>query len=193
MTYFEIKNRLMQLRAFRGLYADFLNFPDRYHYTPAVITMDKMRVLVSQVIQSLINIGYGEKMIRVEKKFDGKKVRINIFKAIFRERLQRRYSLDDEIPLKILDSAIARYEGRLWRERILLFNPVYWVFLAFDYFLKLPFYIIQNSGVEYRFDKTLSYKIYLAVGHFILFIYLLKISGLYNWLSRDILALLIKF
>lgn len=191
MNYFETKSRLEQLNEFRELYREFLNFSERYYYPPAVITMEKMRSLVSQVIQSLISIGYGERMIRKEKKFDGKKIRINIFKAIFRERLQRRYALDEEIPLKVLDSAIAKYQGILWRQKIQLFNPVFWIFHIADYFLRLPFMIIRNSGINYKFEKSAIFQIYLASGHLALFAYLLKISGLLTWLDRDILAVII--
>ena len=193
MNYFETKKRLEQLIKFRDLYRDFIEFPDRYHYTPAAVMMEKMRPLVTQVIHSLIAIDYGEKMIRKEKKFDGKRVRINIFKAIFRERLQRRYALEEDIPLKVLDSAIAKYQSMLWSRQIQLFNPIFWVFHVFDHFLRFPFMIIRNTGIKFDFERSALFQIYLVAGHFLLFAYVLKITGLFTWFHRDILAVLLKF
>lgn len=193
MNYFETKKRLENLLEFRALYREFLEFPARYDYVPARIVLDKMRPRVSMVINSLIRIGQGNRMIKVEKSFGGKKVRVNMFKAIFHRKLQRRYSLDKRIPLKILDSAIASYQTRLWGQKIQLFNPVFWLFQISDYFLKIPLNLLDHFGYADRAEETVSGRVYLALGQLAIFGYFLKISGLFEFIRNDIIAVFFGF
>ncbi len=193
MNYFEIKNRLDTLRKFRGLYIQILKTSSRHENKEAGKILTELRPLTPLTMNSLIKIGQGYKMIKIEKDFSGKRIRINIFRAIFRQKLQRRYGLDEKAPLKVLDSAIAEYQGNLWRQKIQLFNPLFWIITFVDFALGIPLNLLGRIFPRADFETSLPARLYLAAGQLIVFLYLADFAGLFGWLRWDLLAAILNF
>ena len=189
MNYFEIKNRFQVLEEFRNVYQSYLNYAYKTNdYVAAQQCLDRLQPKTAIITNSLVQIGYARNMMRSEKTVGGKKIKINLIKAIFNKKLQRRYSLNEQIPLKILNLSVARYQTLLWQQQIQLFNPFFWLFHSLEYFLKIPFRAFDSFCFEENIEDLILPRIYLASGQIVLFLYIFKLTGIFDWLKQDLFA-----
>ena len=150
MDYFEVKQRLDCMQQFRNLYADYIDFTNRPNNVPAQMVRQKMEPLEPMVVESLKKVNLGHLITRDAPVHGGKKVRVNLIKAIFRDHVIRRFSVKDKEPLEILDEGLLAYRNLLWRQRLHLFNPVFWLYHFGLFLARLPILIFRSAG----FDTT---------------------------------------
>ncbi len=190
MTYFEVKKRLKNLTRFRNLYQEYLNFPSRRDYVPANIVRNKMVTLLPLTVDSLRKIRMGILVTRIEPSRGGKKVKINLIKAIFREHLIIRFSLDEQAPLKILNRAVTKYQRLLWAQAIQLFNPLFWLYHFFDFIVRLPFKLLVDVGLKIdNLEESTLARLYIAASQIILFYYVFKVVGFIDWIKGSLVLL----
>lgn len=79
-------------------------------------------------------------------------MRINVIKAIFRDSVIKQFSLDERLPLEILEKGIVQYRKLLWEQRLQLYNPVFWLFRFFGFVARLPFLFCRQAG--YNTEKA---------------------------------------
>lgn len=192
MTYFEVKKRLEYLRQFRNLYAQYIEFTNRPNNLPAQMVLQKMEPLLPMTVESVKKVGLGRLITRDAPVRGGRKVRINLIKAIFRDTVIQRFSVKDEEPLEILDKAILAYRSRLWREKVQLFNPIFWLFQFGLFIARLPIMIFKYAGYDTtKAEELASVKFYLASFQILYFYLIADALGLIEWLRFDILAVLL--
>ena len=76
--------------------------------------LQKLEPMAALTVDSLRRVGLGSMITHDAPAKGGKKVRINIIKAIFRPHLVRHFSLEDSDVLKLLDRGIVKYRIRVW-------------------------------------------------------------------------------
>lgn len=190
MTYFEIRNRLEALSRFRLLCRDYAEFTERDDNPAARIVREKMEPLLPLVLDSLRRVGLGATVTRDAPARGGRKVRVNIIKAIFREQVRKRYSLDWRAPLSVLDNGIAVYQTRLWRALVQLFNPFFWLYHFTAFVAALPLLVLGQTGVDTEhIQLSAAYRFYLVVFQLVVTAGLLYWTGVLTWFRFDILAL----
>jgi hypothetical protein len=164
MTYFEIRERLDCLTQFRSLFKEYTQFHNREKNKAAQVVREKMEPLLGLTVDSLKRVNLGSTITRDAPARGGHKLRINLIRAIFREHLIRRFMLNDETPMKILDSGIARYKSRLWRERVQLFNPLFWLYHFSEFLARLPILFLSKAGCDIRqAEKSKGFRVYIVL------------------------------
>jgi len=192
MTYFEVKERLECLQQFRNLYAEYIEFTNRPNNVPAQMVRRKMEPLLPMVVESLQKVGLGRLITRDAPVRGGRKVRINLIKAIFRDTIIKRFSLEDKGPLKILDKGILAYRNRLWQQKVQLFNPVFWLYHFGLFLARLPIMIFRSAGYDTsKAEELASVKFYLVAFQILYFYLIADAIGFIEWLRFDIIAVLL--
>ncbi|MEA2030027.1 MAG: hypothetical protein U9N55_00300 [candidate division Zixibacteria bacterium] len=190
MTYFEIRNRLNGLQEFRNLYREYLDFTNREGNLPAQMVRQKMEPMIVQTCDSLRRVKLGRMITRNAPSKGGKRLKINLIKAIFRDELRRDFSLSDQIPLDILDKGIVRYKTLLWQQTLMLFNPFFWLYLLGGFLADFPLLVFRRAGYDTDYAESLTsvriYKIFVQV---LIFGMVIKWTGIVDWIRIDILAL----
>ena len=190
MDYFETKERLNNLIEFRRLYVEYISFTNRPHNPAGEMVRSRMQPLLPLTVESLRKVGLGGMITRDAPVHGGKKVRINLIKAIFRDQVIKRFSLDDTGPLQILDKGVVKYQKRLWQQKVQLFNPIFWLFQFGSFLAKLPFHIARAAGYDTDpAEKLALVKVYLVLFQLAYFYALFKTFGVFDWVRIDILAL----
>lgn len=92
MNYFEVKDRLESLLRFRTLYVEYIGFTNREENPAARIIRQKMEPLAPITVESLRQVGLGGMVTRDAPAHGGRKIRINLIKAIFRDLIIRRFT-----------------------------------------------------------------------------------------------------
>ncbi len=189
MTYFEVKGRLEDLKRFRGLYREYIDFTNRETNLPAQMVRRKMEPMVSGTVDSLRQVRLGRLVTRHAPAKGGGKVKINIIRAIFREPVRSYFMLDDHTPLEILDRGINVYRRLLWRQKVQLFNPLFWLLQFAGFLADLPFFIFRRAGYDtMEIEKSKAVRAYRAAIQILALILLAKWSGLIDWIWFDILG-----
>lgn len=192
MTYFEVKERLEALVLFRNQYAEYIEFTNRPTNVPAQMVLRKMEPLLTMTVESLKKVGLGRLITRDAPVRGGKKVRINLIKAIFRDEIIQRFSLKDREPLEILDEGILAYRNRLWPQKLQLANPLFWLFQFGVFLSRLPILVFQKAGFDTtQAEKAGSVKFYLATFQILYFYLIADAIGLIAWLRFDIIAVIL--
>lgn len=185
MTYFEAKERLKNLEKFRDFYREYIEFTNRENNIPAQIVRKKMMPLADLTVDSLRRIKIGSIITREAPVQGGGKIKINLIRAIFRDHIIRRFKLDDETPLKLLDRGVARYQVYVWKEKIQLFNPLFWLYHGTEYLTRLPIILCHKLGIEtYNAENTISYKLGATLFQLMVLFIFLKAIGLFSWLNN---------
>ena len=188
MNYFEVKERLDGLIEFRTLYHEYSGFTNRETNVPAQAIRQKLEPLAIQTVDSLRRVGLGSVVTQDAPSRGGRKVRINLIKAIFRDRVIRHYSLDDRSPLEILDRGIVRYRSMLWKTKVQLLNPIFWLYHFLGFVAKLPIYICRMAGYDTeKAERLTSVRLYVIVFQIAVFFLLIRWSGLVTLIRFDIL------
>ncbi|MDD5425507.1 MAG: hypothetical protein PHN52_03350 [candidate division Zixibacteria bacterium] len=190
MNYFEVKERLSNLKEFRQLYDEYMQFTNREKNVVALLTRRKMEPLVALAVDSLKQVGLGSMITRDAPVRGGRKVRINLIKAIFRDNLIRQFSLDDKTPMELLDKGIIKYKCLLWRQKVQLFNPLFWLFHFTGFLAISPLYILKRAGYDTgNAEKMSLVKFYILIFQLAAFYFLLQWSGTIAFIKFDILGL----
>ena len=190
MNYFEVNERLECLKEFRALYREYIDFTNRENNVPAQMTRRKMEPLTALTVDSLNRVGLGSLVTRDAPVKGGRKIKINLIKAIFRDHLIRHFSLDDKTPLELLDKGIVAYQARLWRQKVQLFNPLFWLYHFVGYLALLPLQILKKAGFDTSdAEKLAVVKAYIVVFQLAVFYLLLEWSGTIALIRFDILGL----
>ena len=181
MEYFELKDRLDNLEAFRDLYREYIDFTNRENNLPAQLIKKKMEPLASMAVDSLQEIGLGRIVTREASSDGGKKVQINIIKAIFRDKVIQRYLLDEMAPLDVLGEGIAKYRAMLARNKVQLANPLFWLYHFIGWVAKLPLMVFQKAGYDTRYaEKLTSVRVFVIVMQLAIWYILLDSTGVIN-------------
>lgn len=192
MTYFEVRDRLKCMQEFRDLYAEYIDFTNRSTNLPAQMVREKMQPLEPMVVESLKKVGLGRLITRDAPVRGGKKVRVNLIKAIFRDTVIKRFSVKDEEPLKVLDRGLLAYRNLLWRQQLQLFNPIYWLYHFGDFLARLPIQIFRSAGFDTsEAEQVATVKFYLVSFQILYFYLIADAIGLIEWLRFDIIAVLL--
>lgn len=178
MEYFEIRDRLRNLKRFRAMYKEYLAFTNRDRNPAAQLVLEKMEPLVRLTVDSLRRVELGSMITRDAPARGGRRVKINIVKAIFRDKVKSYYSLDDQAPLRALDKGILLYQRRLWSQTIQLFNPLFWLYHFFGFLARLPILIARKSG--FKTDRAESRP---AVRVCMIAFQVLCFYALFHWLG----------
>lgn len=190
MNYFEIRNRLANLEELRSLYREYISFTNRETNVPAQAIRTKMEPMAVLAIDSLRRVGLGSMVTRDAESRGGRKVRINLVKAIFRDHVVRRYDVRDNEVLTLLDRGIASYKSRLWKQQINLLNPLYWLYQIGTLLADLPFMIFRSAGYDTeKAEQLISARLFRLVVQLVFFAVIIKWSGLFDLIRFDILAL----
>ena len=189
MTFFEVRDRLRNLTEFRDSYHEYLDFTNRPTNLPAQMVRDRMQPMVPMAVESLRRIGLGAMVTHDAPARGGRKVRINVIRAIFRDHVIRAFSLDEREPLWVLEKGILAYRRLLWVQRIQLFNPIFWLFHFGLFAARVPILIFRMTGYDTSHAETLtSVRLYLIVFQFVYFYLLAEWVGLIDWIWFDILG-----
>ncbi len=182
MNYFEVKERLEILLRFRKLYAEYRDFTNRFSNPAAAIVRNKMEPLALMTVDALKRVHLGSLMTRTAPSQGGRKIKINLIKAIFRDNVVHDYNLDDKDIIKVLDSGIQRYRSLLWKQKIQLFNPLFW-FLQFTAFLAMfPVHIARKSGYDIMQNEEAPFiRLFVFCFQVVCFYALFKSIGLIDW------------
>jgi hypothetical protein len=190
MNYFEVKDRLESLVRFRALYFEYIGFTNREENPAAQIIRQKMEPLAPITVESLRQVGLGGMVTRDAPAHGGRKIRINLIKAIFRDNIIRRFSLTDREPLDLLDKGILAYRRRLWVEKLQLFNPLFWVYQIVLWTARLPITVCRAAGYDTsKAERAAAVKLYVLLFQVGFYFMLAKSVGLFSWLRADIIAL----
>ena len=190
MNYFEVKERLDSLKEFRALYREYIEFTNRETNVPAQMTRKKMEPLTALTVDSLKKVGLGSMITRDAPVKGGRKVKINLIRAIFRDHLVRHFSLDDKAPLELLDEGIVKYQSLLWKQKVQLFNPLFWLYHFVGFIAWLPLLIAKKAGYDTTdAEKLAVVKLYVLVFQLAVFYLLLEWSGTIALIRFDILGL----
>ena len=192
MDYFEVKERLDCMQKFRNRYADYIEFTNRPNNVPAQMVRQKMEPLEPMVVESLKKVGLGHLITRDAPSDGGKKIRVNLIKAIFRDEIIKRFSVQDKEPLEILDQGLLAFRNLLWRQRLQLYNPIFWLYHFGLFLARLPIMIFRSAGFDTsKAEKMAPMKFYLASFQIIYFYLIADAIGLIEWLRFDIIAVLL--
>jgi hypothetical protein len=179
MEYFEIRDRLRNLRRFRAMYKEYLAFTNRERNPAAQLVLEKMEPMVRLTVDSLRRVKLGSMITRDAPARGGRRVKINVIKAIFREKVKSYYSLDEEAPLRALDKGILLYQRRLWLHTVQLFNPLFWLYHFSGFLARLPILIVRRAGYDTdRAEKMLSIRMWIVVVQALCFYALFQWTGL---------------
>ena len=190
MTYFEVRNRLENLEQLRTLYKEYTGFTNRESNLPAQAVRGKMEPLAVMAIDSLRRVGLGSMVTREAESRGGRKIRINLIKAIFRDHIVRSFDVRDHEVLMLLDRGITSYKTRLWKQQINLFNPLFWLYQLGAFLADLPFLIFRAAGYDTeKAEHLASARIFRLVVLVLFFAFVVKWSGLFDLIRFDILAL----
>lgn len=190
MTYFEARGRRDHLLEFRRLYREYSGFTNKENNIPAQVLLQKLEPMTALTVDSLRRIGLGSMITHDAPSKGGRKIRINIIKAIFRPHLIRHFSLEDTDVLRLLDRGIVKYRVRVWQQAINLFNPIFWLVQLIGFVADIPFHVFRRAGFETdRLEKKSSVRAYRLVVQVLLLVLLLKLTGVLDWIRFDILAL----
>jgi len=190
MEFFEVKERLENLEKFHGLYRDYADFTNKPENLPAQLVRAKMEPLVPMAVESLRKVGLGGMVTRDAPVHGGRRVRINIIKAIFRDNVVRKFSLDDKAPLKVLEAGILKYRQLLWIQKLQLFNPLFWLFHFILFLARVPILVFRKAGYDTSHAESLtSVRLYLILFQIACYYLLAEWSGLLDWIRFDILGL----
>lgn len=182
MEYFEIKERLDNLERFRDLYREYIDFTNRETNLPAQLIRKKMEPLASLAVDSLQAISLGRMVTQEAESQGGRKVQINIIKAIFRDNVIRQYLLHDLAPLDALEEGIAKYQAMLSRNRVQLVNPFFWLFHFIGFVAKLPILVFHRAGYDTRHaEKLTSVRAFVIVLQLAIWYILLESTGLIDY------------
>ena len=155
----------------------------------AKMIKDKLEPLVPLTVDSLNRANLGSMMSRMEPTLGGKKVKVNIIRAIFRDKIKERFRLEDGEPLWALDKGIAVYQSRLWRSRIQLFNPIFWLHNFIAYIAQHPLLILRRSGYDViEAEKSPVIRAYILIFQLTAYFFILKWLGVVDWIWFDILG-----
>ena len=186
MNYFEVKERLDGLRQFRRSYAEYINFTNREKNVPAQMLLSNLNPARDMTVDSLRRVGLGRMFTRDAPSRGGKRVKINTIRAIFREDLIQHFSLDDETPLRILDAGVIRYKMRLWRQKLLLFNPVFWLYQIFGFIALLPILVFKKAGVDTTFfEERKLVRFYVVTVQLVCFYLTVEALGFISLITFD--------
>jgi hypothetical protein len=189
VTYFEVKERLDVLLEFRRLYTEYLEFTNRFSNPAAEIVRDKMEPLAAMTVDSLKRVKLGSMLTRTAPARGGRKIKINLIRAIFRAKVIRDFNLDDRAPMKLLDTGIVKYRTRLWRQKIQLFNPLFWFFQVTAYLALLPVNMMRKAGYNVmENDQAPLARILVLLFQVVCFYVLFKSIGLIDWFLRHLLS-----
>ncbi|MEZ5358492.1 MAG: hypothetical protein R3F48_06635 [Candidatus Zixiibacteriota bacterium] len=182
MNYFEIVKRLSTLKKFKKLYAEYISFTNRFENPAALIVLNKMRPLAPMTIDSLREVRIGTLITTDAPARGGKKYKINMIKAIFRESLIRHFNLNDQEPLCAIEAAIVKFETLKSRAFIQLFNPFFWIIEFVAYAAEIPFLILERAGIDIlEFRKTAAAKFFKICIMVCLLIVLAETTGVLDW------------
>lgn len=189
MTYFEVKERLDVLVEFRRLYTEYIEFTNRFANPAAAIVREKMEPLAAMTVDSLKRVRLGTMLTRNAPARGGRKVRINLIRAIFRHRVIEDFNLDDRAPMRVLDTGIVKYRSRLWRQKIQLFNPLFWLLHVTAYIAMLPVNMLHKAGYDVTVDEdTPLVRVFVLFFQIICFYVVFKSTGLVEWFLRQLLT-----
>jgi hypothetical protein len=188
MNFFEISQRLREMERFRVLYKEFLSFTNRYSNPAARIVLSQLRPLAPVMIESLKQAGIGTIVARDAPSRGGKKYRINIIKAIFRQSLVEQFHIDDSETLAATEAAIAKYRVMRSRAMLQLFNPFFWLLVMLDFLAAAPFAVLRQCGFSEAtdFEKSGAGKFIKLVLTLAMIAVLLAITGLGGWIADKI-------
>lgn len=190
MTFFEVRRRLANLEQFRSLYREYAAFTNRETNMPAQAVLAKMEPLAALTVDSLRRVGLGSLITRDAQTRGGKKVRINLIKAIFRDHIVRSFDLRDDDVRALLDRGIVKYQTRLWRQQVNLFNPLFWLYQIGVFLADLPFLIFRAAGYDTdQAEQRRTARLFRLLVQLAFFFALFKLSGLIGLIRFDILAL----
>ena len=190
LTYFEVQERLENLTEFRNLYREYVGFTNRAGNVPAQIVREKMVPLTSMTVEALSDIGLGQMVTREAPAKGGKKVRINVIRAIFRDNIVHHFSLDAEEPLRLLDLGVYKYQHLLAIQRLQLFNPIFWLFQFGLFLARMPLLIFRKSGYDTSaVEESRVLRVYLVCFQLVYFYLLARWVGLIDWIWFDILGM----
>ncbi len=163
MEYFEIRARLRRLKRFRAMYRQYLAFTNRDRNPAAQLVLSRMEPMARLTVDSLRRVKLGSTITRDAPARGGRRVKINIIKAIFRDNIQRHYSLDDDAPLRALDKGILVYQRRLWGQTIQLLNPLFWLYHFSGFLARLPVLVLRRAGYDTdRAESAASFRIWVV-------------------------------
>lgn len=191
MDYFEVRDRLECLQQFRNRYAEYIEFTNRPNNLPAQMVLQKMEPMTPMVVESLKKVDLGRLITREAPSSGGRKIRINLIKAIFRDHVIRSFSVKDHEPMEILDQGLLAYRNLLWRQRLQLFNPLFWLHHFGIYIARLPITIFRSAGYDTsQAEETASMKFYLASFQILYFYLIADAVGFVDWLRFGVIAVL---
>jgi len=190
MNFFEVRDRLANLTEFRALCREYFSFTNRERNVPAQMVREKMRPLATIVVDSLRQVDLGGMVTRDAPVAGGRKVRINLIKAIFRDNVVHQFNLDDHTPLEILEASIIKYKRLLWQQKIQLFNPLFWLFHFVGYLAQLPLLVCRRAGYDtQKAEQLTSVRVYQILFQLAFFYVIARWSGFLDWIWFDIIAL----
>jgi hypothetical protein len=190
MTYFEIRGRLEHLLEFRRLYHEYAEFTNKENNLPAQLLLSRLEPMVSLTVNSLRQVGLGTVVTRDAPSKGGRRIRVNIIKAIFRPLVVRHFSIEDSEILSLLDRGLVKYRIRLWQQRLQLLNPLFWLYQIIAFAADLPLWIFRAAGyTTEHIEKAAPTRVYKVAVQILLFAALLHWSGVFTWIRFDIFAL----
>ena len=190
MTYFEVRERLHGLEEFRRMFREYADFTNRESNLPAQMLKAKMEPMLLQTVDSLNQVDLGSLVTKDAPARGGRRIKINVVRAVFRPHLIRHFQIRDREVIELLDKGILRYQTRLWQQRLQLFNPLFWLWQIIAFLADLPFWIAKKAGFDIsRVDTLSSVRLYRIVAQVAVFGLLIKWSGLFDLIRFDILAL----
>ena len=190
MTYFEVKERLAALIEFRTRFAEYSNFTNRTEDNiPAKMIRNKLEPLAPVVVDSLAKVGLGRVVVKDSPARGGRKIQVNVIKAIFRERLMKRYDIPDHTAMRMLDAGISKYNQMLWVQKIQLFNPLFWLYQIVLFIAKTPLMVFEGAGFNtVRVNRSAAAKALVVVLQLVCYYFLIQWSGLAAFIRFDILT-----
>ncbi|MEK7775164.1 MAG: hypothetical protein AAB305_04700 [Candidatus Zixiibacteriota bacterium] len=178
MNYFEAKERLESLVQFRKQYGEYIAFTNRERNLAAQTVRERLESALGFVCDSLGKVSCGYLQTTDLPSQGGKSLKINVVKAVFRPELVRKYDLRDDTPLAELDRGISIYQKMLWREKLNLWNPLFWFVYLTSYAARLPFRILESAGQDVAaLEKTPLTRGYVVIVQLIFAFLILKQSG----------------
>ena len=188
MTYFEVKERLENLLEFREMYRQYIQFTNRENNPAALMHREQIRPLAAMTVDSLRRVKLGAIITKDAPSRGGRSIRVNLIKAIFRDKVIRRFSLDERAPLDILDKGIVKYRSMLWRQKLMLFNPLFWLYEGIGFVARLPLLIFRKAGYDTLHAETLtSVRLYIIIVQLAIWYLLVKWSTVTALITFDIL------
>ncbi len=182
LTYFEIQDRIENLQQFRSLYRDYLKYPDRLTNDNAIRVREQMHGLAPLTVDSLKRVGLGRIATRTAKTRGDRPVQINVIKALFRDNIIQDFQIDDETPIKLIDRAILAWQQKMWRQKLQLFNPLFWLYHFFGFLAELPISLLRRARYDTsRFDEHPAVKAYVLLVQLLLFWVFFEAVGLVDW------------